>query len=293
MSTPLKHIALFAKHSLLEDQSVVFSIADALRRLACTVYVHQDLLQCPSLRHFPTLSEASSLDAAVVAGGDGTLLRTLRELPERSLPLLGINMGRVGFLSELTLDELHEALPIFVRGEAYVEERLLLQVQVVRDGAVAFEGVALNEAAMSQGAIARLFDVRTSVNGEYLATYHADGLIVATPTGSTAYSLAAGGPVVHPALSAMILTPINPHSMTQKPIVLPATDIVEARMIQEHGDETINRLSLTLDGQIYTELRHDDRVVLQSAPEPARFLRKSSQHFFHAIRTKLKWGERI
>jgi NAD+ kinase len=232
-----------------------------------------------------------AIDLLLIAGGDGTILRSIRELHSLATPIVSINRGSVGFLTEMTVQETDDVLPLLLQGEGMVDERQLLSVSVERDGEVVFDSFALNEAAISQGAISRLLDLRTMISGEPLATFHADGLIVATPTGSTAYSLAAGGPVVHPRLPAMILTPINPYSLTQKPIVIPGSSVVKTDVIRETHDHLTSFVSMTLDGQVYFELQKDDTVTVRLHGETVKFLRRKEDTFYRTLRMKLKWGE--
>jgi NAD+ kinase len=209
------------------------------------------------------------------------------------IPILSVNKGAVGFLAEIAMDEADTLLPSLIRGEGVIEERSVLYVHVEREGKEIFSCFALNEAVISQGTISRLLDLRTSVGGEILSTFHADGLIIATPTGSTAYSLAAGGPVVHPRLAAVILTPINPHSLSQRPIVIPGKADIETEVSKCNDSFLESTVGLTLDGQVYHELQRFDRVVSRIHSETVKFIRRKEDTFFHTLRTKLKWGERL
>ncbi len=234
-----------------------------------------------------------AIDLLIVIGGDGTIFRAIRELGDCLVPILGINRGAIGFLSEVDVDELEEVLPQLLRGHGTVEDRYPLLVEVMRGKKVLFRGRALNEAVIAQGAIARLLNLQTTVRGEPLTTYRADGLIIATPTGSTAYSLSAGGPIVHPRLGALILTPINPHSFSQKPIVLPRGDSIEVEVRQKENKFIDTEVSLTLDGQVYHPLKRLDRVVVRTDTAPVQFLRRKQDTFFSTLRSKLHWGEVI
>lgn len=241
----------------------------------------------------PVYKNHSELDLLVVLGGDGTILRTVREMQDYSVPILSINKGTVGFLAELSLSETQEMLPQFLRGKGQVEERSLLEITATRGRKTIWSGKVLNEAVISQGAISRLIDLKTCVNGDPLATFHADGVIIATPTGSTAYSLAAGGPIVHPELKATILTPINPHSFSQKPIVLPGGDEVEVTIYTKPNKFGDVQVSLTLDGQTYVTLQRNDTVHAIVSEKTVKFLRRNDESFFSTLRNKLKWGERL
>lgn len=245
----------------------------------------------PVLKKKKTFRTFRDFDLLLVLGGDGTILRSVREVDDFSVPILSVNRGTVGFLSELTLAEAPDMIPYFLRGKGMVEERSLLEITATRGKKKLWSGKVLNEAVISQGAISRLIDLKTSVNGDPLATFHADGVIIATPTGSTAYSLAAGGPIVHPQMKSTILTPINPHSFNQKPLVLPGNNEVEVTILTKPNKFGDVQVSLTLDGQTYVTLRRGDTVHAVQSEETAKFLRLRSETFFDTLRSKLKWGE--
>jgi len=237
------------------------------------------------------MDQIEDLDLLIVIGGDGTILRSVREMKDFSIPILSVNWGTVGFLSEIKLDEAEELIPLLLTGGAVIEERGILDVVAKRDGQELFSGHALNEAVIAQGTIARLVDLRTKVNDEELTTFNADGLIISTPTGSTAYSLAAGGPVVYPTLKAMILTPINPYSFGQKPIVIPGDAVVEIEVLTKENKFQDTEVVLTVDGQVYVPLQRGDTVHAHVNSKTIKFLRRKQDTFFSTLRTKLKWGE--
>jgi NAD+ kinase len=245
----------------------------------------------PETRHIPPYSSAGDIDLLLVIGGDGTILRTVRELRDFSIPIVSVNRGTVGFLAEIELHEAERILPMLLRGEGILEERSILSVQALRGEKTVFEGFALNEAVIAQGTIARLVDLHARVNGENLTTFHADGLIISTPTGSTAYSLAAGGPIVHPTLGATILTPINPHSFSQKPVVIPSEYPVEITVASKVGKFQDVQVILTIDGQVYVPLQSGDSMRACGCNKTVRFLRRRQDTFFGTLREKLKWGE--
>ncbi len=289
-----KRIGITSKPNLTEKEETVQLILDVIRKTGAEVFIDPAALDDVHCTHMhPKLTDPSSVDLMLVIGGDGTILRTIRQITDRKIPVLGINRGVLGFLAEVSMDEVAEAIPSLLAGEGTLDERDMLKVSVERDGSRVFEGTALNEAVIAQGTIARLIDLRTEVSGESLATFHADGLIIATPTGSTAYALAAGGPVVHPALSALILAPINPHSLTQKPVVIPGNSTVKVEVIQSGASFHDTHVGLTLDGQVYFELTKGDRIAVEVDDEPARFLRRPHDRFFFTLRSKLRWGEGV
>ncbi len=233
-----------------------------------------------------------NIDLLLVLGGDGTILRAMRELKDFSIPILSVNRGDVGFMAEMDMGEAAAMIPRFLEGKGVIEERSVLHVCAERGKKKIYEGCVLNEAVISQGSIARLMDLRTMVNGEELTTFRADGLILATPTGSTAYTLAAGGPIVHPSLSAVILTPINPHSFSQKPIVIPGNHTVQVDVAAKANKFSDVEVSLTLDGQTYVTLQRGDRITASIHTETVKFLRRDKETFYGTLRKKLKWGER-
>jgi NAD+ kinase len=246
---------------------------------------------------FPEAKVVSSLndvplDLLFVIGGDGTILRATRDY-KHSVPILSVHQGTVGFLTEMTFKEVSTLLQKFLDGEGHIEERHVLQVQALRGKESFFSGEVLNEAVISQGSIARLVDLRCEVNGEDLTTFRSDGLILSSPTGSTAYSLAAGGPIVHPRLSAIVLTPINSHSFTQKPIVLPGDVTVLTEILSKEREFKAVQVSLTLDGQQYIVLQRGDMVIVKMSNRTVKFLRRKEETFLQTLRKKLKWGERV
>lgn len=288
-----KRIGITAKPNLTEIDETVQSVLDVLRKTGAEVFIDPALDDVHCTHIHPKLTDLSAVDLMLVIGGDGTILRTVRQLQNRQIPVLGVNRGVLGFLAEVGVEEIKDAIPSLLSGEGMIDERDMLKVSVERDGSSVFSGTALNEAVIAQGTIARLIDLRTEVSGESLATFHADGLIIATPTGSTAYALAAGGPVVHPALSALILAPINPHSLTQKPVVIPGNSSVKVEVIQSGPSFNDTHVGLTLDGQVYFELSKGDRIAVEVDDEPARFLRRPGDRFFFTLRSKLRWGEGV
>ncbi len=286
-----RRIALTAKPNLTGKEEIMRTLVECMREIGAEILVDRDTLNdVDVLRSFDSYAFGDAADLLLVVGGDGTILRAVRELPDLSVPIVSVNRGSVGFLTELLTEEVASLLPRLLEGAGIVEERHLIHVDVERDGAKVFESRALNEVAISQGAIARLLNVRTCIDEESLATFHADGLILATPTGSTAYSLAAGGPVVHPRLDAIILTPINPHSLTQKPIVIPGGSIIRSEILTATSTPVPPHVSLTVDGQTYFELHGEDRVTVRMHPDAVRFIRRNKETFYKTIRSKLRWG---
>lgn len=286
-----RSVGVTVKSSFDGKEEIMRRIFGVLKDQECEIFVDEKRLSDVACAEgLELLSDRKELDLMLVVGGDGTILRAIREAHDPAVPILSVNRGAVGFLAETNIDEIEELLPSLIAGGGIVEERSQLDVRVRRGGEELFAGTALNEAVIAQGAISRLLHVKTSVNGEDLTTYNADGLIIATPTGSTAYSLAAGGPIVHPSMQAMILTPINPHSFSQKPIVVPAALSVEAQVLKKPSTLGDSDVSLTLDGQVYHPLQRNDVVRISVHPKPIRFVRRAQDTFFSTLRRKLRWG---
>ncbi len=286
-------VGITARSDIGDLARTLTHVIEILRACGATVKIDGKRSTRLNTGKIPTYKKDAELDLLIVLGGDGTILRTVRELEDYSVPILSINKGTVGFLAEMSLGETQELLPQFLRGKGTVDERSLLEITATRGRKKIWHGKVLNEAVISQGAISRLIDLKTSVNGDPLTTFHADGVIISTPTGSTAYSLAAGGPIVHPELKATILTPINPHSFSQKPIVLPGAYDVEVTIFTKQNKFGDVQVSLTLDGQTYVTLKRDDTVHAKISQKTVKFLRRNDESFFSTLRNKLKWGERI
>jgi NAD+ kinase len=228
----------------------------------------------------------SHSDLLLVLGGDGTLLSMARMVGDLGVPILGVNLGGLGFLTALTLDELFPALEAYLRDELVIEERMLLEARVYRQGERLGEYAALNDVVITKSAMSRIIRLEVAVDGDFATGYRADGLILSTPTGSTAYCLSAGGPIVFPTMDAVVLTPICSHTLTNRPIVLPATQRISITLLTDQD------VMLTLDGQVGFALKANDTVEVRRAAARTRLLRVPQKHFFSVLRTKLKWGER-
>jgi NAD+ kinase len=226
-------------------------------------------------------------DLIIVLGGDGTLLNVSRHGKRKEVPILGVNLGGLGFLTETSVEELSTTLAKVLKGDYVISRRIMLDVTVKREGEGIFSITLLNDAVITKDALARIIDIETYVNDEYLTTFKADGLIFSTPTGSTGYSLAAGGPLIYPSLPNMVVTPICPHTLTNRPIILPENVEVRARL--KSKDE---KVILTLDGQVGFPLEYDDEVTIKKSSHAVNLIKSSSRGYFEILRTKLKWGAR-
>ncbi len=235
----------------------------------------------------PRADVPEGCDLIVVLGGDGTLLSAARAIGRREIPLLPVNLGGLGFLTAISIDELFPELERAFRGEHRVAKRKLLNTEVVREGGVVASWDALNDAVLTKVAIARMIDLDTYVDDQFVCAYKADGLIISTPTGSTAYSLSAGGPIIFPSVPAICLTPICPHMLTNRPVLVPETSVIRA--ISHGPDESVY---LTIDGQVGMPIRENDAVVCRSSRFCLLLVRPPHMMFFDVLRQKLKWGER-
>ena len=227
-------------------------------------------------------------DLMVVLGGDGTLIHAARLLAGRPVPILGVNMGSLGFLTEVPQSELYAALEMVLAGRAVVSERMKLRVNLFRAASAepVVDAQVLNDAVIGKGALAKMAELDLRCSGQWVATYKGDGLIVATPTGSTAYSLAANGPIVFPTMKGLIVSPICPHTLTQRPIVAPDDREIEVLLVND------SEVYLTLDGQTGLRLERGDRVRVQASPDAVLLVRNPRIDFFGILRAKLRWGER-
>lgn len=267
--------------------SLVSEIITWLENKGKKVILHQD---CAGELGRPDLTcdgrdWAGSIDCAIVLGGDGTLLNTARSIAEAKVPLFGINLGQLGFLTEVEVKDTIPALEKLISGEYLLEERMMLQASVRREGKVSQKFICLNDAVITKGAFARIIRLKTFVNDEYVETYPADGLIVATPTGSTAYSLSAGGPLVAPELEMMIVTPICPHTLYARPLVIDGANTVKVEIHSDQGE-----IMLTLDGQYGYSLQPGDEVIIEKAPYKTKLLKLNRRSFYEILREKLKEG---
>ncbi|MEZ4524963.1 MAG: NAD(+)/NADH kinase [Desulfobacterales bacterium] len=224
-----------------------------------------------------------------VLGGDGTFLSAARWIGEHRTPILGVKFGEVGFLAEITEDVLFSAAEDILNSEFRTVPRMRLLVKVLREGREIASEPVLNDIVINKGALARLARIETWIDEQYLTTYRADGLIVATPTGSTAYSLAAGGPVIHPSVPAIVMTPICPFTLTNRPLIVPDSVCVKIRLVRKSAD-----IMLTFDGQTGMEITEKDSIIVQKSPHPVHMIVMPERHYFEVLKTKLRWsGGRI
>lgn len=285
----MRLITLIYKRGRPEAADLAFKLKRWLESLAIRVCCQQNVGDPRGLIHtaeYPSLDVPEDSDAIIVLGGDGTFLSVARFLDYRTTPVIGVNLGGLGFLTEIAQEVCFKEIERVVKGDYEIEERMRLSVSVQREDRKVFRLSVLNDSVINKGALARIVDLKTRINGRQLTDYRADGLIVATPTGSTAYNLSAGGPIVFPTAQAMILTPICPFTLSDRPIILPADVTLQVEL----GDPTED-VALTCDGQVGFALAPSDRIVITQADTPLRLIKTPSTDYFEILRTKLRWGQ--
>jgi NAD+ kinase len=228
---------------------------------------------------------AAKVDLVIVLGGDGTMLRVARAARQCVIPIVGINMGGFGYLTEINLNEMYSALELILRGNYQTERRMMLDVTIDGEREHPDQGTVLNDVVINRGNLSRIVQLETAVNGRYLTTFKADGLIVSTPTGSTAYSLSAGGPIVFPDQDAIIINPICPHTLTNRPVVLPESAVVEVILWTKERGAT-----LTLDGQVSFTLKSGDKITIRKSQYVTNLISSPHRDYVEILRSKLGWG---
>jgi NAD+ kinase len=269
--------------------SVVPPLVEWLHGRKIEVLIDQETQECIRLDApaLPRDALAEKIDLLIVLGGDGTLLSAARALGNHNVPILAVNLGGLGFLTSVTLDELYPLLEQVLAGKHRTSERMMLDAEVIREGKTIERQCALNDAVANKAALARMLDFDVHVDRNHVGRYRADGIIVATPTGSTAYSLAAGGPIIDPDLNAFVITPICPHMLTNRPLVV--SDAARIDLDFAPAEEPVY---VTLDGQIGFQLNPKDRVTIAKSRNRVALVRPPSKTYFEVLRSKLKWGER-
>ena len=285
----IKKIGITSKPKKPEVRDIVTPLVHWLHDRSIEVLVDKETgstldgsEKCVTRNEMPSL-----VDLIIVLGGDGTLLATARVLNRKPVPLLAVNLGGLGFLTVITRDELYSTLERVLAGDFRTERRVQIEAEVMRAGEVISSFLALNDVVLNKGAIARVLDFDVRVDGQFISSYKADGLIVSTPTGSTAYSLAAGGPVIAPSVEAFIVTPICAHTLSNRPVVLPDSAQIEVK-VKSYGESVY----LTVDGQVGVALRSEDAVHMRRASSVVELIQSPQKNYFEILRQKLKWGER-
>jgi len=283
----MKKIGIICKTGIAEPAEILKGLLPWLRQKNCEAYVDIETASILNIEGFSRSEIPSLVDIIVVLGGDGTMLSVCRLVGDKGIPILGVNIGGLGFLTEVQKDELYEFFENVLAGECPIEERIMLTTYVHRNKERIAEYIVMNDVVVNKGALARIIDLETYINHAYVTTFKADGLIVSTPTGSTAYALSAGGPILYPTLSSIVLAPICPHTLTNRPIVLPDDVIIEIILRSQTED-----VFLTLDGQVGFPLKLNDIVEVRKSPFKTKLLTPCKKDYFQILRTKLKWGER-
>jgi NAD+ kinase len=229
---------------------------------------------------------ANKADVLLVLGGDGTMLNAARLAEERSIPILGVNMGGLGFLTEVRLENLYPSLERVFANDFVLDERLMLRTHVHRHGETVAHGVVLNDVVISKGTLARMIELKIAIQGQFVTNLRGDGLIVSSPTGSTAYSLSAGGPIIDPAVQSLILTPVCPHTLTHRPLIVPGNAKIEVTLTSKDDGAMA-----TLDGQVGVVIMQGDTVVIQTSEHRTRLIRFPESNYYDVLREKLKWGD--
>jgi NAD+ kinase len=290
MKSQFRHVALIGKYHAQGSRSALENIAYFLGGQGCEVAIEQDTANNTGLTQFPILDVAAigaQCDLALVVGGDGTMLGIGRQLAQFNVPMIGINQGRLGFITDIAFEDYQAALAPILRGEFDEDRRWMMQARVVRDGRCFFNATAMNDVVVNRGATAGMVELRVEVDGRFVANQRADGLIIASPTGSTAYALSAGGPLIHPSISGWILVPIAPHTLSNRPIVLSDSGEITIEVVAGRD------ASANFDMQSLASLLHGDRITVRRSEHQMRFLHPKGWSYFDTLRKKLHWNEGV
>lgn len=283
----MKRVGVYAKRSNPAAIKLAGEVLVWLQERGVEVLLEKTVAERLDLPGYPEGSIPPLASLIVVLGGDGTLISVARKVGDLPVPILGVNLGSLGFLTEITLDELYPALEQVLNGKFAVSRRMMLDAVVRRGQSEVARFHVLNDIVINKGALARIIDMEASVDGTYLTTYKADGLIIATPTGSTAYNLAAGGPIVDPGLNCLLLSPICPHTLTNRPIIVADESIVRIEVKFQNEE-----VAITADGQLGMPLQGGDIVEIRKARTGTLLVKSPTKDYFEVLRTKLRWGER-
>lgn len=286
---PIKRVGIVSKPKKTEIREIVPALLEWLRERSIEAFIDKETGAIMEMkeRSLTRNEMPSKVDLLIVLGGDGTLLATARALNRKPVPILAVNLGGLGFLTEVTREELIPTLETVVAGTHQTDHRVQIEGELIRADEIITPFLALNDVVLNKGAIARILDFDVRVNGEWVSTYKSDGLIVSTPTGSTAYSLAAGGPIVTPSVEAFLITPICAHTLTHRPLVVPNTVKIEVTV------KSLREAAyLTVDGQVGTAANSEDVVRMRKSDSYVELVRPPSTPYFEILQKKLKWGER-
>lgn len=288
MKSQFRHVALVGKYQAQGSRSALGDIAQFVSAQGCEVSIEQDTAGNTGLTGYSILDVATigqQCDLVLVVGGDGTMLGIGRQLAQYGVPLIGINQGRLGFITDIAFEGYQAVLGPMLQGKYEEDSRWMMQAQVMRDGHCVFKATAMNDVVVNRGASAGMVELRVEVDGRFVANQRADGLIIASPTGSTAYALSAGGPLLHPSIGGWILVPIAPHTLSNRPIVLSDTGEVAIEIVAGRD------ASANFDMQSLASLLHGDRIVVRRSAHQVRFLHPKGWSYFDTLRKKLHWNE--
>ncbi|PLX93744.1 MAG: NAD(+) kinase [Desulfuromonas sp.] len=284
----MQKVGIYAKKNHPDAEQIAVDIRDRLEAEQLTVIMEDSLAeQIGQVRGYAEDEIPGQVDLIIVLGGDGTLISVARQVGDLPVPILGVNLGRLGFLTEITRTELPEMLERIIRGEFVVSSRMMLDAVIHRNGEVLGEYTVLNDVVINKGALARIIDMHTSVDNDHLTVFKADGLIIASPTGSTGYNLAAGGPIIYPGINSLVITPICPHTLTNRPIIV--SDDARIKIEVKFDDDVV---FFTADGQVGRKLQPGDLVEVRKSSSRTLLIASPSKDYFEILRTKLSWGER-
>lgn len=284
----MQRVAIYAKKNHPHASTFAAEVMNWLRLRGLEVLLEEDLARSLGItRDYVDGDIPARAELVIILGGDGTLISVARHLGELEKPILAVNLGSLGFLTEITRDETFPTLERVLAGDYELSRRMKLDCVVLRAGMQVGQYSVLNDVVINKGALARIIDMEATVNGHYLTTFKADGLIVATPTGSTAYNLAAGGPIIDPQVNSLVITPICPHTLTNRPLIVPGDAVI--RLHVTFDDQMVH---LTADGQVGMQLQLGDVVELQQSAVHTLLIKSPSKDYFEVLRAKLRWGER-
>lgn len=282
----MKNIAIIVKPHTKDIKNITESLIDILKYHNKNIFLEERTAKVLGENHYNSNDEIKdSADLLIVLGGDGTLISAVRILENKDTPVMGINLGRLGFLTDTKLSEFEEKLKQIFRGNYKIEKRMKLKVDVFKNGKQTFETQVMNDVVINKGALARIVDIDVFVDNLFMNRYRSDGIIVATPTGSTAYTLAAGGPIVFPTLNSIIVTPICPHSLSHRPIVLNENSVIRLKI-----DDLEDKVFLTCDGQTGKKLESGEEVFVKKSLSSANLIVSEGYNYFSLLKEKLGWG---
>ena len=285
---PQQIIALVVRQNTAGIEEPVARILGFLQGAGYRVVFEADTaahLGMPGVEPMSVADIGEQADLAIVMGGDGTMLGIARQLAKYDIPLIGINLGRLGFITDIPVDRMLPALAEILQGKATSEKRTLLEGRVMRAGEMIYCGVAVNDVVVARGSGAGMAELRVAVDGQFMYNQRSDGLIVSTPTGSTAYALSAGGPLLHPSLQGIVLVPIAPHALSNRPIAVPDTSEIVVEIVSGRD------ISVNFDMQTFASLQHGDEIVISRSPNTITFLHPEGWSYYHTLREKLHWHE--